>query len=524
MALRLFVYLWIALASGFCQAGEGISLGSAPIPNGICKLILRQLGSDTFYLCSGTIVGKKVITAAHCLEGTVVDSISCTGTGDIQVASLDFRSGGYGDTAVIELKKDYLSDFRLPLANEKPAYGQQATRYYSYGYGGSPKKPSGEIDGFAIDDLKFDGDSFKLNHKSGAIYTGDSGGPLFFKGKNGNVLMGVNSGNASSGIFNLFSQASHFANLQPHLNWLELPEKPDRAILDRWIEAKIKPNFGFSRFKEIEPGLRKLDSSYQMHAVMSLLRKSGSITAGKINAIARITGAHRDALGHALGSSKPLTLEKYFISLGENASALADISLIAEMYSLSPDQKAVIKKFTLGLKEKLAAIAVENEFLEAKKLLATANSPREFLEVMKKHRGPNFTPIYAAEMDRFFQGLETVPTSDETIRFLEAGGNKAASIDDIISKFLASGRQTEEIHAFARQLSASEKDKLLIGALQNVRDRKEMLALLPSEKSADLKEAVKKSLKSRPELTYFGSRPSCQWLFQGIWGTGKSLN
>lgn len=198
--------------------------------------VLVVFEGDQVGLCSGTLIAPDVIlTAAHCLDGPVIDAGVFLYPGGVErfhqgVATLkhdEYQSGvaAFADIGILYLEKPVTDVVPMPWATEMPRPRTRATivGFGDDGHGGGGEKRVGEVrvkkcpkvfrkagiqKGQLLTSI-----CWKPKRKTSDTCRGDSGGPL--------IVNGAVAGLTSGGFPNCPGKLSWDTNVPLFAPWIE---------------------------------------------------------------------------------------------------------------------------------------------------------------------------------------------------------------------------------------------------------------------------------------------------------------
>jgi secreted trypsin-like serine protease len=144
-----------------------------------------QVGSSRGTFCSGSIIAARwVLTAAHCLGGTMNVKV-----GDVKLGSGQSAQGvktyQNGDTGLIQLDRSITTGY-APLARAEPPVNATVE---IYGWGGTCKSGCGlapVLKKATVRVTRVDAGTerrIRAVQVNGTAWHGDSGGPMFYQGR-----------------------------------------------------------------------------------------------------------------------------------------------------------------------------------------------------------------------------------------------------------------------------------------------------------------------------------------------------
>jgi len=201
----LSVVLGTTLVAGLVTAPQA----QASEPGGPSTLIIGgeyvssapwgvQVSSGTGSFCTGSIIAPQwVLTAAHCLGGTMTVRV-----GDVRLGQGQRAQGTQtyerGDTGLIRLTTSVNTSY-APLADRDPPVGANVE---IYGWGGisAPNGPlAQQLKRAIVRVTRIEGGSggerrIRAVQVTGTAYHGDSGGPMFYQGRQIGTCTGEGGG------------------------------------------------------------------------------------------------------------------------------------------------------------------------------------------------------------------------------------------------------------------------------------------------------------------------------------------
>lgn len=179
-------------------ASLGLKIDPTSIPNGICKITLKNSRTNEQFHCTGSVIGRQIIkTAGHCLHRSTVEKVQCLGADSITIESVqtypsyDHRllqreeENRYQDQALINVKEDLAAISFIPLMSSTSIDLNEFTQCLMAGFGRqeSSMTKTGFLNGALIPNINsrifLDDGVIRI---AGAylveLLPGDSGGPL----------------------------------------------------------------------------------------------------------------------------------------------------------------------------------------------------------------------------------------------------------------------------------------------------------------------------------------------------------
>jgi hypothetical protein len=201
----LSVVLGTTLVAGLVTAPQARASGPDP---GLSPFIIGgeyvssapwgvQVSSGTGSFCSGSIIAPQwVLTAAHCLGGTMTVRV-----GDVRLGQGQRAQGNQtfqrDDTGLIRLTTSVNTSY-APLADLDPPVGANVE---IYGWGGisAPNGPlAQQLKRAVVRVTRVEGGGTERRIRAvrvtGTAYHGDSGGPMFYRGRQIGTCTGEGSG------------------------------------------------------------------------------------------------------------------------------------------------------------------------------------------------------------------------------------------------------------------------------------------------------------------------------------------